>query len=116
LLVVDPSINTQIVTDPVRKGNFAVKNTLRPDDYIFNGYRAELSVYNCAKYKTEVYYAFSFMVDTAYSDPEFNLICQWQDLPYYIQGENWEPNPTLHASPPPLALVYASGNLEIKMN
>lgn len=115
-LIPDTSINTTIVTNPVRKGSFALKNTLRPDDYIFNGYRAELAIYNCAKYKTEVYYAFSFMIDTSYSNQEFNLICQWQDLPYYEQGENWEPNPNLRGSSPPLALVYVNGNIEIKMN
>lgn len=115
-LVFDTAINTKIVTNPVRKGNYALKNTLRPDDYIFNGYRTELSVYNCAKYKTEVFYAFSFMIDTNYSNQEFNLICQWQDLPNYNQGENWEPTPILHGSSPPLALIYVNGTLELKMN
>lgn len=115
-LTVDPAVNTVVVAHPVRKGNYALKNTMRPDDYIFNGYRSELSVYNCAKYKTEVYYAFSFMIDSGYSDPAFNLICQWQDLPYYIQGETWEPNPNLRGSSPPMALVYVDGNLELKMN
>lgn len=115
-LVPDTLINTRVVTGPVRKGNFALKNTLRPDDYINNGYRAELAVYNCAKYKTEVFYAFSFMIDTNYSDKEYNLICQWQDLPDYNQGENWEATPVLHGSPPPLALIYVEGTIEIKMN
>lgn len=113
LLVKDTSYNTQIVTNPVRKGNYALKNILRPDDYIYNGIRTELSVYKCAKYKTEVYYGFSIMIDSAYQDQRFNLICQWQDLPYYIQGEVWEPMPVLHASPPPLAMVYVDGNLDL---
>lgn len=116
LLVSDTFVNTQIVTAPVRKGNYALKNTLRPDDYVFNGYRTELSVYNCAKYKTEVFYGFSFMIDTAYSNQEFNIICQWQDLPNYIQGENWEPTPVLRGSSPPLAIVYINGTIELKMN
>jgi hypothetical protein len=115
-LVPDTTINTIIVNDPVRKGNYALKNTLRPEDYINNGYRVELAMYNCAKYKTEVYYAFSFMIDTNYSDPEFNLICQWQDLPNYVQGETWEPMPILRGSAPPLALVYADEVLVLKMN
>lgn len=116
LLASDPAINTAIVGNPVRKGNFALKNTLRPNDFIFNGYRSELAVYNCAKYHTEVYYGFSIMIDTAYSDQDFNLICQWQDLPDYRQGEDWEQLPTLRGSPPPLALVYVNGTLELKMN
>jgi hypothetical protein len=113
-LVPDTSFNTQIVTHPVRKGTFALKNTLRPKDYIFNGIRSELSVYNCAKYKTEVYYGFSVLIDTNYDDLRYNLICQWQDLPYYITGEVWEPTPVLHGSPPPLALIYVDGNFELK--
>jgi len=116
LLVPDTLVNTQIVNYPVRKGLYALKNTLNPGDYINNGYRAELAIYNCAKYKTEVYYGFSFFIDTAYIDQEYNLICQWQDLPNYLMGEDWEPNPVLHGSPPPLALVYLDGKLEIKMN
>ena len=116
-LVLDTSINTKIITNPVRKGNFALKNTLQPDDYINNGYRTELAIYNCAKYKSEVFYAFSFMIDTNYSsNQEFNLICQWQDLPYYLQGENWDPDPTLRGSTPPVALVYVYGAIELKMN
>lgn len=115
-LVPDTSVNTKIIASPVRKGSFALKNTLRPDDYINNGYRAEFAVYNCAKYKTEVYYAFSFMIDTNYQDNEYNLICQWQDLPYYEQGESWEPDPNLRGSSPPLALVYTNQNIELKMN
>jgi len=115
-LVPDTSVNTKVVTNPVRKGTYALKNKLRPDDFTNNGYRAELSVYNCANYKSEVYYAFSFMIDTSYSNQEFNLICQWQDLPYYLQGEKWEPNPNLRGSPPPVALVYVNQTIELKMN
>ncbi len=115
-LVPDTTLNTTVITNPVRKGKFALKNLLRPDDYINNGYRAELAIYNCANYKTEVFYAFSFMVETNYSDQEYNLICQWQDLPNYAQGEDWEPTPTLRGSSPPMALVYVNGAVELKMN
>ena len=115
-LVLDTSINTKVVTNPVRKGDFALKNTLQSDDFINNGYRAELAIYNCARFKSEVYYAFSFMIDTNYSNQSFNIICQWQDLPYYVQGEGWEPDPNLRGSSPPLALVYVNGSIELKMN
>jgi len=116
LLVPDTSVNTKVVTKPVRKGKYALKNLLRPDDYIFNGYRVELSVYNCAKYHTSVYYGFSIMIDSAYTDQEFNLISQWQDLPNYVQGEDWASTPVLHGSPPPVALIYVNGELQLKMN
>ncbi|MBK8807039.1 MAG: heparin lyase I family protein [Bacteroidales bacterium] len=96
--------------------NTALKNTLNPDDFLNNGYRTELAMYNCAKYKTVVAYSFSFMIDSNYADYDFNLICQWQDLPYYNQGEAWEPYPPLRTASPPLALVYADSVLDIKMN
>lgn len=115
-LVADTAVNIKLVSTPVRKGNFSLKNTLLPDDFIFNGYRSELAIYNCAKYKTEVFYGFSFMIDSNYTNHEFNLICQWQDQPDYLQGENWEPSPNLHGSSPPLALVYVNGSLELRMN
>ncbi|MCX6182310.1 MAG: polysaccharide lyase [Bacteroidetes bacterium] len=115
-LVPDTTFNTVLVTNPVRKGKYALKNTLRPDDFINNGYRAEFAIYDCAKYKTEVYYGFSFLIDSNYSDMHYNLLCQWQDLPNYEQGEWWTPSPVLRGSSPPMALVYADGNLDLKMN
>lgn len=115
-LLFDESVSAVFVTDPVRAGTLALKNTLRPDDYVFNGYRSELAVYECAEYHQEVFYGFSFMIDSAYSDERFNLLCQWQDLPYYEQGEDWNPSPVLKGSSPPVAMVYADGKLEIKMN
>lgn len=116
LLVPDTLVNTQLVTHPVRKGLYALKNTLYPGDYINNGYRAELAIYDCANYHTEVFYGFSFMIDTNYQDTEYNLVCQWQDLPYYLQGEDWTPSPTLHGSPPPISLTYVNNTIELKMN
>lgn len=112
-LVPDTSFNTKIVTSPVRKGTYALKNTLRPTDFVYNGIRVEMAVYNCAKYKTDVYYGFSLLIDTNYADDNFNLVCQWQNNPYYIQGEVWDSSPVLYGSPPPLALVYVDGNLQI---
>jgi hypothetical protein len=116
LLIPDTSVNTKIITDPVRKGKYALKNTLRTDDYIDNGYRAELAVYNCAKYKTEVYYGFSFMIDSSYTDQAYNILCQWQDLPNFDLGETWQPSPVLHGSPPPVGITYVNGTIELKMN
>ncbi len=115
-LVVDTAVNTKIVTQPVRKGTYALQNSLRPNDYTNNGYRSEIAAYNCAKYRTEVFYAFSFMIDASYSDTSFNLICQWQDLPNYDQGEDWDPLPNVRGSSPPLALVYVGNTLQVKMN
>ncbi|MCF6366263.1 MAG: polysaccharide lyase [Bacteroidales bacterium] len=112
----DTAINTVIVTAPVRKGKFALKNTLNPGNYIFNGYRSELSVYDCAKYKTNVFYGLSFMIDTGYVDENFNLICQWHDMPDFNNGEDWSPMPLLHGSSPPVALIYLNGNIALKLN
>ena len=115
-LVPDTSVNTVVVDFPVRRGHGALKNTLRPDDHINNGYRAELSVYDCARYRTEVFYGWSFMIDTGYSEGGGNLIAQWQDLPNYAQGESWESLPVLHGSPPPIALIYEDKKIVINMN
>ena len=115
-LVPDKNFNTIIVTNPVRKGKYALKNTLRHNDYASNGYRAELAVYNSANYKNEVYYGFSIMIDSNYVDTAFNVICQWQDLPNYIQAKNWQPTPVLHGSSPPVHVAYVNNTLELKMN
>ncbi len=115
-LIPNQSVNTILVNMPVRHGKFALKNTLRPDDYINNGYRAELAVYDCAFFKTEVYYAWSFMIDTGYTEGGYNVIAQWQDLPNYSQGENWDPIIALHGSPPPIALIYEDSQIVINMN
>ncbi len=115
-LVKDTSLNTKIVKFPVRKGNFALKNILLTNDYIYNGYRSELAIYNCAKFKTEVFYGFSVLIDSTYTDNQYNIICQWQDLPDFYKGEVWNSIPVLHGSPPPLALAYVNSTLELKMN
>lgn len=114
-LVKDSSYNTVFVSQPVRKGNYALKNILRPEDYVNNGYRTELSVYDRAKYKTEVYYGLSFLIDSSYADNAYNVICQWQDLPDYIQGEDWTTFPAT-GSPPPVHLTYVNGTIELKLN
>ncbi len=115
-LLIDTTKNTQIVNNPVRKGKYALKNILHPDDFVNNGYRTELAIYNSANYKSEVYYSFSFWVDSNYLDTTYNLVCQWQDLPYYLQGEDWTPSPTLHGSAPPISLTYVNNTIELKMN
>lgn len=115
-LVADPAVNTVIVNNPVRQGTHALRVTLRPEDYLNNGYRAELSIYNRCKYKTDVYYGFSFLVDTTYEDQRYNLICQWQDLPNYMAGEGWTQTPVLYASSPPVALILVDDQLQLKYN
>lgn len=105
--------NAVIVNDTVRRGNFAVKFFLRPGDNVNNGNRVELSVHNCAKYHTEVYYGWSFMIDTSWRDEHYCLLSQWQNLPNYQQGEEWN---NTFPSPPPLALVYENGMLQVNWN
>lgn len=105
--------NAVIVNDTVRRGNFAVKFLLRPGDVTNNGNRVELGVHNCAKYGTEVYYGWSFMIDTSWSDTHYCLLSQWQNLPDYMNGEEWN---NTFPSPPPLALVYVDGMLNINRN
>jgi len=116
LLVSDSSYNTSIVSSPTRKGNGALKTLLRPTDFVFNGYRTELAIFNSAFYQSEAYYGLSFYIDTNYQDDSYTLLCQWQDLPDYLQGESWTSTPVLHGSPPPLLLHYVDGKLELKGN
>lgn len=107
------AINATIVSDTVRRGNYAVKFFLRPGDITNNGNRVELGVHNCAKYHTEVYYGWSFMIDTSWSDTHYCLLSQWQNLPNYQQGEDWN---NTFPSPPPLALIYIDGVIKIQWN
>lgn len=116
LLAQDSSFNTSIVDFPVRKGTKALKTILRPTDFIYNGYRTELAIYNSANYQSEAFYGFSFFIDTNYQDESYTLLCQWQDLPDYLRGESWTSTPSLHGSPPPLQLTYINGNIELKGN
>jgi hypothetical protein len=105
--------NVVIVSDTVRRGNHAVRFTLRPGDVTNNGNRVELGVHNCAKYGTEVYYGWSFMIDTSWTDTHYCLISQWQNLPNYQQGEEWN---NTFPSPPPLALIYIDGVIKLQWN
>ena len=116
LLVSDSSINTTFVSSPTRSGNIALKTVLRPSDFVYNGYRTELAIYNSSFYQSEAYYGFSFYIDSNYQDQSYTLLCQWQDLPDYLQGESWTSTPVLHGSPPPLLLHYVDGKLELKGN
>lgn len=112
-LLVPNDTNAVVIDSPVRKGNHAVRFFLRPEDRMNHGNRTELGVYNCAKYHTEVYYGWSFMIDTSYNDPHYCLFSQWQNLPDFGNGENWD---NTFPSPPPLALVYADGEIRINRN
>ena len=112
-LLVPNDTNATIIRNPVRKGNYAVRFFLRPEDRLNHGNRTELSVHNCAKYKSEVYYGWSFMIDTSYTDTHYCLFSQWQNLPNFEQGENWD---NTFPSPPPLALVYINGEIRINRN
>lgn len=116
LLVKDTNSNTLFVNNPVKEGNYSLKTVLQANDFVAHGYRTELCVYECAKYKTEVFYGFSFMIDTAYKEDSYNVICQWQDLPDYQMGESWNPMPRLHGSSPPLHIVYLDNHIQVKMN
>lgn len=112
-LLVPGDTNARIVSNPVRKGTYSARFFLRPGDIINNGNRSELAVYNCAEYHTDVYYGWSFMIDTSWSDAHYCLLSQWQNLPNYEMGEDWN---NTFPSPPPLALVYTDGLLEVKWN
>ena len=79
-----------------------------------NDCRCRLYQYkNCAKYKTDVYYGWSFFIDTTYTDSHYCLLSQWQNLPDYNNGETWN---NTFPSPPPLAVVYVNDTIKINRN
>lgn len=87
--------SAQIVTSPVRKGHYAVKFTLRPDDIAAKKNRAELTIKD--KFienfppSSEAWYSWSFLVPEDYTDApsdKFQIMGQWHHRP--PPGETFE--------------------------
>lgn len=97
-----------IVSNPVATGTFAAKFELRPQDYINRGVRAELALYGCAPYGSEVWYTWRFMIPADYQESsEWQVIGQWHDMPDFLKGEDWNNINTIHS--PPVQLSYKNG-------
>lgn len=104
----------QIVTEPVKSGNYAVKFTLVPGEIIFNGNRAELMYQDYNPNISEVYYSWSVMLDSNYIDSgKWQILGQWHDQPDKDEGETWINYPPNN---PPVSLQYSNGYMYAVVN
>lgn len=102
----------KIIKSPVRKGKYAVKFTLYPDDQIFGGHRSELACYNKYPLGSEVYYKFSLMVPNDYAENDmWQIFSQFHDLPDYQNGETRDVYNSHRKLPPPVSLSYSKGEI-----
>ncbi len=103
-----------IVSDPVRDGNHAAKIKLAPGDISNGGNRAEIINYNFLPYKSEVYYAWSFMIPEDYQENNlWQMLCQFHNVPNWIIGETWD-NCTDRV--PPVAMLYMNDRISLWVN
>ena len=103
------------VEEPVRKGKYALKLTLRKGDIVNNGNRAEIVIKNNAPFGSEVYYAWSFFIPEEYIDwtswkgdkytirDPWQTLGQWHHEPNFAKGETWK---THGIRPPTISLHY----------
>lgn len=115
----------KIVQDVVRKGKYAFKITVHPDDITqVSGKdkknRAEAKYDNLDPEGSEVYYGWSFLIPNDYIfKPEdgsgFNIIAQWHDKPDRESGETREQTAGLN---PPIAVYMGTldGQPGIRIN
>ncbi len=102
----------QIVTDPVRSGNYAAKFTVRAGERVSNGNRAEIIHDNGDRAGSEVWVRWSFLIPRDFVDVEWKpkfwqCIGQWHDQPDEKLGETWADFP---AHSPSIAVYYTSKN------
>lgn len=104
----------QVVTNPVRSGTNAVKFTIYPADPSVNGgKRVELAYNNLDPYLAEVWYGWSFMLDTNYTDSgSWQIMGQWHDQPDYLLGETWSVFP---GNSPPVSVQYTNGTIYLTL-
>ena len=99
-----------VVTQPVRKGRYAVRLTLAPGDIAASKERVELKIADKEIERLhgspgrEMWYGWSFFVPIDYADPpggQFQIVGQWHHRPA-------SDKPSHVIGPPPLALRLAS--------
>ncbi|HSN89247.1 MAG TPA: polysaccharide lyase [Thermoanaerobaculia bacterium] len=105
--------SAEVVTEPVRKGRYAVRITLAPGDRAASKERAELKIADKTLERAhghqghDIWYGWSLFIPNEYADPpagHWQILGQWHHRPIqYAQGER----PRL-IGPPPLAVYLAS--------
>ena len=98
----------QIVTTPVRCGNYAARFEIREGDEagVIGGYRSEIHeiLHYIAPVKSELWYGFSTFIPMDWPDLDNRtVITQWHATP--DPGEVWRS--------PPLAIRYSGGQLTV---
>jgi hypothetical protein len=98
----------EIVSDVVRKGDYAMKVTLYPDDIAAKKNRVEFKRFNEDPEGSEGWYSWSFFIPEDYIDPDeslkyFQIIGQWHDQP--PEGVSWNDFPS-HS--PPISVNYGT--------
>jgi hypothetical protein len=102
--------SAEVVTQPVRRGRYAVRITLAPGDRAASKERAELKVGDKeiervhGRQGEEIWYGWSLLIPADYADPpgdQFQILGQWHHRPPPAAAPNDRPQVK---GPPPLAL------------
>jgi hypothetical protein len=106
----------RVVTQPVRKGRYAVRIALAPGDLAAGKERAELKIGNReierirGRQGQEMWYGWSLLVPAGFSHPsggKFHIVGQWHHRPARPRRPG---EPPQVSGPPPLALRLAAQN------
>ncbi len=100
--------SVQVVREPVRRGLWAARFTVRAGDKVSNGARAEIFHDNHDRPGSQGWYAWSFFIPSDYADTEWKprlwqCLGQWHDQPDRERGETWARFP---GHSPSIALYY----------
>lgn len=105
----------EVVTQPVRKGRYAVRFTLAPGDIAARKERAELKVGDKeiervhGSHGHEMWYGWSLLVPNGYEHPpggQFQVVGQWHHRPQEALASDRHPQVS---GPPPLILHLSGG-------
>jgi hypothetical protein len=106
----ESSESAQVVTQPVRRGRYAVRITLAPGDRGAGKERVELKVEDKSIERLhggqggDIWYGWSLLVPAGYADPpeeQFQILGQWHHRPAMPTAADQEPRVS---GPPPLSL------------
>lgn len=99
----------QFVTNPVRKGKYALKLSIAEGQGKTNsGVRSEVTYDNNDQEGSDTWYAWSFMMPESFKESPsymFQLVGQWHDQPNTTRGETWDDFPS---NIPSIGLYYGT--------
>lgn len=109
----------QYSTVSPRSGTACAQFNLRPDDImhaneIVSSTRTEIAIDGVAPWRGDVYYGWSFKIDSAYIDSdEWQVVGQFHDKPDFAAGESWEFYPP---NSPPVSYTLQNGEIALSMS